>query len=438
MATQLRSLDAGLDREVRSFRERTPNSRQLFERARRVMPGGSTRASIFYEPYPVTIVRGSGVEIEDLDGNRYLDFLCNYTSLILGHAQPDVVRAATAAVERGSAVGAPVPGQVELAEELVERLPSVELVRFTNSGTEANIMAVRAARAFTGRDWILKIEGGYHGSSPDLDAAIRDGYSPPGVPGSVATRAVPFNDAVALEQAAESLRENLAAIILEPVMGNAGLILPVEGYLQTVRQIADRVSTLLIFDEVISFRLARGGYQQLAGVTPDLTTLGKIIGGGFPVGAVGGRADVMEVFASKLSHAGTFNGNPVTMAAGGETLRHLDAEAFARLDSLGSHLARGLESAIETSGVRACVTHVGSLVNVHFADPPVVDASSARPVDPAALRVFHLGLMNRGICIAPRGLLIVGLVTGDHDVDRAVEAAAEVFTALAEAGFRRT
>jgi glutamate-1-semialdehyde 2,1-aminomutase len=434
MTTQLTGSQAALAREVERFIARTPASRAAFERARRVMPGGNTRASVYYEPYPATVVRAAGIELTDADGNRYHDLLLNYTSMILGHANPRVVEAATHAVQSGSAVAAPVPGQIELAEELVRRIPSVEQVRFVNSGTEAGITAVRAARAFTGRDWVIKISGGYHGSAADLDAGLRDGVRPPGVPSAVATRAVPFNDPSALDAAAAQLGPELAAIILEPVLGNAGLVPPAPGYLEHVRQVADTAGAVLIFDEVITFRLSPGGYQLLAGVFPDLTCLGKIIGGGFPVGAVGGRAEIMAVFSpgsmTYVGHSGTFTGNAVTMAAGLETLRQLDGAAYARLDRLGARLVEGLQSAVEETGVPAAVLHVGSLVNLVFTDVPVTNAEAARPLDPAAAQAFHLGLMNRGIFIAPRGLFAMSTVTSEEAVDAAVSAAHEILAGL--------
>ena len=441
MKTRLDAIGEVLEDEVRSFVVRTPESRARFERAVQAMPGGDTRASTFYLPYPAAIARAAGDDLVDLDANHYVDFLFNYTSMILGHSHPSVVAAATAALESGSAVAAPAGGQVELAEELKRRVPGVERVRFTSSGTEAAMMAIRATRAFTRRNWVIKMFGGYHGSSPDLDAGIGDSVLPPGVPAGIATRAVSFNDSDTLERVTDSLAGDLAAIILEPVLGNAGLVAPAPGYLEMVRDVADRAGALLIFDEVMTFRLSRGGYQVIAGVSPDLTCFGKIIGGGFPVGAVGARAEVMEVFRPGnvlgVSHSGTFNGNPVTMAAGRETLRHLTGEAYARLDALGTRLATGLEIAIDQTGVRATVTHVGSLVNVLFADPPVINAETARPLDPRAAQMFHLGLMNRGIFIAPRGLFALSLASTDEHVDRAVDAAREVLRLLAAAGLRR-
>jgi glutamate-1-semialdehyde 2,1-aminomutase len=421
-----------LAREREAFAGRTPRSAERYARALRVMPGGDTRAATFYPPYPVGLRHGEGVDIQDLDGNGYVDFLLNYTSLILGHRHPAVLAAVDAAVAHGTAFAAPVPGQVELAETLVERVPSVERVRFVNSGTEATTSALWAARAFTGRRYVVKAIGGYHGSAPELDKAIRPGSFPAGVPDTSAVRAVRYNDADALERAIE--QGDVAAVVLEPVMGAAGVVLPAAGYLARAQAAARRAGALFILDEVITFRLGRGGYQGLAGLEPDLTAFAKIIGGGFPVGAVGGRADAMEVFAPGASpgviHSGTFNGNPVTVAAGLRTLELLDDDVYARLDRLGSMLAEGLRDAIRETGAPAQVTHVGSLVNLHFTERQIVDADIAAAVDPVAAAAFHLGLLNRGIFIATRGLFALSAVTDERHVRRAVDAATDVLQSL--------
>lgn len=440
MTIELQPVSTVLEREAEVFRARTPRSRALFARAQQILPGGNTRKSAFYEPYPAAIERASGIELLDIDGNHYRDFLLNYTTMILGHAHPAVVHAATEAMKSGSAIAAPTPGQVELAEELARRVASVERVRFVNSGTEATMLAMRIARTFTGRQWVIKISGGYHGSHPELDAAIRATARPPDVPATAPIRAVAFNDIPALRAAVAELSGDIAAVILEPVLGS--WIIPASSeFLDEVRKLTSAAGALMILDEVITFRLSAGGYQTLVGIRPDLTCFGKIIGGGFPVGAVGGRADVMDVLAEgpgrRISHSGTFNGNPVTVAAGRETLSHLDESAYGRLDALGSRLAGELERAMTETRVRACVTHVGSLINVHFADPPISKPDDATPIDLAAAQAFHLGLMNRGIAIAPRGLFVLSVVTTTDDVDRAVAASAEIFHDLADAGVHR-
>jgi glutamate-1-semialdehyde 2,1-aminomutase len=421
-----------LARERERFERRTRLSAERYERALRVLPGGDTRAATFYAPYPVALRHGDGVEVQDLDGNAYLDFLLNYTSLILGHRHPAVIAAVGDALAHGTAFAAPVPGQVELAGALAERVPSVERVRYVNSGTEATTSALWAARAFTGRRFVVKAIGGYHGSNPELDKAIRPGFFPAGVPDTSSVRGVPYNDVEALRGAVGE--GDVAAVMLEPVMGAAGIIPPAPGYLEAAQAIAREAGALFVLDEVISFRLGYGGYQRSAGLQPDLTAFAKIIGGGFPVGAVGGRADVMEVFAHGASpgvvHSGTFNGNPVTISAGLRTLELLDADAYARLDDLGAILAHGLRGAIQETGAAAQITHVGSLVNLHFTEAPIVDADAAAAVDPVAAGAFHLGLVNRGILIATRGLFVLSTATDESHIDTAVAAVTEVLDGL--------
>jgi glutamate-1-semialdehyde 2,1-aminomutase len=424
-----------LEREREEFEARTPRSRERFRRALDVFPGGDTRIATFYDPYPAVVERADGITLVDLDGNEYADFLLNYTSQITGHRHPEVMAAAADAISQLTGVAAPVPGQIELAEELIRRVPSVERVRFTNSGSESMLIAVWAARAFTGRPTVVKAIGGYHGCVPELDRGLRTGAFPSGVPEVTPVRAVPFNDLDALRSAVADAGDSLAAVLLEPVLGSGGVIAPEPGYLEQARKWTHGVGALLVFDEVITFRLSRGGYQLRAGVEPDLTAFAKIIGGGFPVGALGGRADVMEVFRPGgdrgISHSGTFNGNPVTVAAGLKVLELLDEAAYARLDGLGEKLAQGLGGAIVQTGIQAQVRHVGSLLNVHFTTETLRDFDSVQSADPVAAAAFHLGLMNRGVFIAPRGMLAVCTMTEEKDVDKLVDAAADLFAALA-------
>jgi glutamate-1-semialdehyde 2,1-aminomutase len=424
-----------LERERKEFEARTPRSRERFLRALDALPGSDTRSATFYDPYPATIERAEGIELVDVDGNGYADFLLNYTALITGHRHPEVMAAAAEAISRVTAVAAPVLGQIELAEELIRRVPSVERVRFFSSGSESTLVAIWAARAFTGRPTVIKAIGGYHGCVPELDRGLRTGAFPPGVPDVTPVRAVPFNDQEALRAAIGDAGESLAAVLLEPVLGSGGMIPPEPGYLEQARRWTREVGALLVLDEVITFRLSPGGYQTIAGVEPDLTAFAKIIGGGFPVGAVGGRAEVMDVFRPggqrSISHSGTFNGNPVTVAAGLKVLELLDESAYAKLNGLGEKLTRGLRDAIERTGVVAQVTHVGSLLNVHFTTEPLRDYDSAQAADPVAAAAFHLGLLNRGVFIAPRGMIALSTVTEKQDVETAVGAAADLFAALA-------
>jgi len=435
MATKVGRAAEVLERERRAFEERTPRSRERYERALGVFPGADTRAVTFYQPYPAVIRSSSRIELEDLDGNVYRDFLLNYTAMVVGHAHPEVVEVAQAAVAGGTAVAAPVPGQLELAEELVRRVASVERVRFVNSGSEATMAAVRVARAITGRPGVIKVSGGYHGSYPDLDVTLRPGFQPAGVPDSTPTRTVPYNDPDSLEAALGGTAGECACVIMEPVLGAAGIVPGDRDYLVFTEEAARAAGALFVLDEVISYRLSPGGAQELYGLNPDLTAFGKIIGGGFPVGAVGGRAEAMQVFAPGASpgfgHSGTFNGNPVTVAAGLKTLELLDGPAYERLNGLGAALADGLRAAIAETGAPAHVTHIGSLVNVHFTPDAPANAEDAGGADPEAAAAFHIGLLNRGIFIAPRGLMATSTVTEERDVSDAVDAARELFAALA-------
>ncbi|MEA2548192.1 MAG: glutamate-semialdehyde -aminomutase, partial [Chloroflexota bacterium] len=302
---------------------RTPRSRALYERAIGSLPGGSTRTTVYSAPYPPYAAHGAGLALTDVDGNVYRDFLGNYTSLIHGHAHPAVVAAVEAQVRRGSAFAAPTETEVELAEELKRRVPSIERLRFTSSGTEATMFAIRAARAFTGRALIAKFDHSYHGTHDQVMAGS------PGVPDAIGGLIVelPWGSPDAIEAALRGREAELAAIIVEPVQGAGGVRPPDQGFLEFLRAYCDRVGAVLIFDEIISFRIAPGGAQEVYGVRPDLTTLGKIIAGGYPLAAFGGRADVMAIFdarqARAVSHGGTFNGNPVAAAAGLATLREL-------------------------------------------------------------------------------------------------------------------
>jgi len=383
----------------------------------------------------------------DVDGNVYLDFLGNYTSMIHGHGHPEIVAAISAQSARGTGYAAATPLQIDLAEVLCRRVESVESIRFCNSGTEATLNALRAARAVTGRETILKVEGGYHGSHDLVEISVapnplRAGPASrplsipeePGIPDSVvaAVATAPFNDASAFMEIARRTRP--AAIILEPMLGATGTIPPEPGFLEAARTVADDTGAILIFDEVITLRLAEGGAQELYGVRPDLTTFGKVIGGGLPVGAFGGRSDIMELYAPPeptLVQSGTFNANPLTMAAGLAAMRLLDADAIAMINRLGRRLADGLEKALADAGMAGQVTGEGSLRTIHFTSEPVRDYRSKATADPAVQKAFHLGLLNRGIFTAPRGMFVVSTAMGESEMDECVEAVRGVLTLLA-------
>jgi glutamate-1-semialdehyde 2,1-aminomutase len=437
-----------IERELAEYLAKTARSRALHEEALVVMPGGNSRTTTFFDPYPFYIERGYGAHVVDADGIDRLDFNGNYTSLILGHAAPEVVKAAQEAAALGMSFPGPTDHEVRLAEMLTRRIPSLEQVRFTNSGTEATMNAVRAARAFTGRAKIAKFEGAFHGThdnvlvsvAPDPKAAGGRRRPKPvpaseGLPPAVLKNVIvlPWNDGDACEETLEREAGSLAALLVDPLLGIGGIIPPAEGFLQRLRAVTDKHGIVLIFDEVISFRVAWGGAQERFGVRPDLTTLGKIIGGGLPVGAFGGRGDIMAAYdprrgAARLSHGGTFNANPVTMAAGVATLNALTPETYGRLDALGERLRGGVSRLLDATRRRAQVSGVGSLFCLHWTPTPLTDYRSSRPKDAdAPLRVF-LALLNEGILLTQRGMGACSLAMADEDIDRFVNALARVLS----------
>lgn len=435
-----------IDRELNEYLAKTSRSRSLHEEALAVMPGGNSRTTTFFDPYPFYVQRGQGAHIWDADGVDRLDFNGNYTSLILGHAPPDVVKAAQDAAAQGVSFPGPTEHEVRLAERLTRRLPSVESIRFTNSGTEATMNAVRLARAFTGRAKIAKFEGAYHGThdwvlvsvAPDPRAAGSRRRPKPvpasaGVPPMVLKNTVvlPWNDADACEAIITQQAAGLAAVLVDPLLGIGGILPPQAGFLERLREVTARHGIVLIFDEVISFRTAWGGAQERFAIRPDLTTLGKIIGGGLPVGGFGGRADIMAAYdprrgGARISHGGTFNANPVTMAAGVATLDALTPEAYARLDALGERLRGGVSRLLQATRRKGQVTGVGSLFCLHWTTGPLTDYRSSRPKDAEAPTRVFMGLLNEGIVLSQRGMGACSLAMGDEDVDRFVNALARV------------
>jgi glutamate-1-semialdehyde 2,1-aminomutase len=401
---------------IDTYLARTPASRALFERATASIPGGSTRTTVFNPPYPPYMVRGEGLRTWDVDGNEYRDFLGNYTSLILGHAHPDVVEAVERQVRRGSAFAAPTEVEVELAEEIRRRLPSVERVRFTNSGTEATMFAIRAARAFTDRPLLAKFAKAYHGTH---DTALAGS---PGVPDGISNLVVelPWDDADGLEAALTGRERDVAAIIIEPVQGAGGVRPADPQFLRFLRAYADRIGAVLIFDEIIAFRIGPSGAQGVFGVRPDLTTLGKIVGGGYPLAAFGGRAEIMDRFDARrpgaLSHGGTFNGNPVGAAAGLATLRFLTPDRYERLASLGERLRGRVREGIAAHEVDARVDGIASLFQV------VAGPSLRGEEQLSASESLFLGLLIDGFHLAPRGMGAISTPATEADVDALADA----------------
>jgi len=390
-------------------------SEVLFERSSRLFPGGvnsPVRAFKAVGGAPVFIQRGVGAYVFDADGNRYVDFVGSWGPLILGHADPDVIAAIVHTASSGTTFGAPTAREIELAELVQFMMPSLEKMRFVSSGTEAAMSALRVARGFTGRNKIIKIDGAYHGHSDGLLVSAGSGAVTLGIPGSAGvtpgavadTLLVPFNDLDAMRAAFEQHRGEIAAVILEPIVGNMGLVLPRPAYLPVVRQLCDEHGALLIFDEVITgFRVARGGAQQLFRIKPDLTCLGKIAGGGMPLGIYGGRADIMGKIApdGPVYQAGTLSGNPVAVAAGIATLRKLNSSVYELLEELGRALEDELSRAVRRTGARARVQRVGSAFTLFFTPEEVVDLATAKKSDTALYARFFHGMLERGYMLPP-------------------------------------
>jgi glutamate-1-semialdehyde 2,1-aminomutase len=421
-------------------------SKAISGAAAEYLPGGvdsPVRAFKAVGGEPVVVAYGKGSRIFDADGNEYTDYVGSWGPLILGHAHPAVVQVLQRAAERGTSFGATTELEVELARIVCDMVPSIEQVRFVNSGTEATMSALRLARAFTGRDKIVKFEGCYHGHSDGLLAKAGSGVAMLGLPDSAGVPAsftaetllAPFNDRSALEEMFAARGGEIAALIVEPVPGNMGLVLPEPGFLQFLRDVTSRAGALLIFDEVITgFRVGPGGAQMHYGVMPDLTCLGKIIGGGLPVGAYGGRRDVMQMVApvGPMYQAGTLSGNPMAMAAGIVTLRALQEEGvYRRLDDLGAKLADGLRGSARAAEATVQVTQLGSMMTVFFCDEAPGDYASAKRADTDRYARFFRVMLDAGVYLPPSQFesMFVSLAHTTEDIDRTIDAAKAAFGA---------
>jgi len=419
-------------------------SEQLFARAKAVIPGGVSSPARAFKAVggsPLFVARAEGARFWDEDGRAFIDYVGSWGPMILGHAQPAVVEAVRAAASRGTSYGAPCAAEVELAERIVKLMPAVEKVRFVSSGTEATMSALRVARGFTGRRKILKFDGCYHGHADSLLVAAGSGVATLGIPGSPGvpegtvadTLVAPFNDVPALEAAFREHGHDLAAVIVEPVCGNMGTVAPRAGYLETLREITSRSGTVLIFDEVMTgFRLALGGAQQLYGVRPDMTCLGKIMGGGLPAAAYGGRADIMATVApdGPVYQAGTLSGNPLAMAAGAKVLEQLaQPGVYATLEASSARLEEGLKRAALDAGTTVSVNRVGSMITVFFCAGPVTDYTTAKQSDTKRFARFFHAMLARGVYLPPAQFeaAFVSLAHGEAEIDETVAAAAAAF-----------
>ncbi len=441
------------------YRDRTIGSRLHYEQALAALPAGATRSLNSWPPYPVYLVSGHGSQVTDVDGRNYVDMLNNYSALILGHADPEIVDAVSAAAALGTSFSFSTPTEQELAEVLRIRIPSLERLRFAGSGTEAAMFCLRLARARTGRDRIAKMEGGFHGTYDDAAISVRPSpelWGPPrapvsvpdmdGLPAGTAQRVLvlPFNDMQATSALLRLHGADIAAVIVEPVLGVGGMIPATPEYLMTLRALCTELGIVLIFDEVISLRVAHGGAQESYRVTPDLTAMGKVIGGGLPIGAYGGRADIMSLLepqggsdvydpragGPRLYQGGTFTGSPCSLAAGLVTMRRLTPAVYADLAAKGERLRVGLSEQIERFGLPACVTGCSSLFNIHVGAGRVSTFRDTRHVDSGRQQALFLGLLSEGFIIAPRGMGALSTATSDSDIDAFTDAASAILARI--------
>jgi glutamate-1-semialdehyde 2,1-aminomutase len=440
-----------VSREEQLYRSLTPTSYKYFLEGRKYLPGSDSRSPLFHSPYPLVLDEGHGCWLFDVDGNQLLDFTSNHTSLILGYKHPRVLDAVQRQLEKGTAFpGVTVP-QVHLARLLCERLPSFERVRFTNSGTEATMNAIRVARAFTGRHKIAKIEGGYNGSWDDVMVSTHpsgeqsgDVLRPIAAPASLGLTpdsvdnvvVLPFNEVEAAARLIEQQGKYLAAVIVEPILGSAGMIPAEQAYMDMLREVTKRLGVLLVFDEVISFRVAYGGAQEYYGISPDLTCLGKLIGGGFPLGVFGGRSDIMAMFdpsrgRPQLPHPGSYNANPISLVAGATTLELLTDDMVQLLNLRGATLRRQIRTAFEDASLTAQVTGLGSLFAIHLTSEPVKSYRDTMRADVDLRHRIFLSLFEEGVLIDPRGVGCISAAIGEAEIERFVGALRAVLSKLA-------
>jgi glutamate-1-semialdehyde 2,1-aminomutase len=428
---------------------KTEQSRRLQKRAEQLIPGGvnsPVRAFRSVGGDPLYIVRGQGSHIWDADGNEFVDYVGSWGPLILGHAAPAVIEAVIAAARTGTSFGASTPAEADLAELVISAFPHVQKVRFVSSGTEATMSAIRLARAYTKRKYIVKFEGCYHGHADALLVKAGSGVATLGIPGSAGvpeevtqfTFALPFNDIGAVEQAFDKFKHQIACIIVEPVVGNMGCVPPARGYLEALREITSRDKALLIFDEVMTgFRLAFGGAQELYASEPDLTTMGKIIGGGLPVGAYGGPSEIMDMVAplGPVYQAGTLSGNPLAMAAGYATLSYLreHKDVYLKLDKLAAEVVNGVAAAAKDAGVTMCHNRVGSMFTWFFTSGRVTDWTSAAKCDTEAFGRFFRAMVENGIYLPPSQFeaAFIGAAHTQRDVEQTIAAAKQAFAMAA-------
>lgn len=433
-------LNSSLHQELATYVNLSPKSKEMFDAAQKYLPDGVTRGT-GWDPYPLFWEKGKGCNIWDLDGVNRLDFFGNNSALPLGHSHPKVTKALDNQIRSGTSFNAPHPSHVTLAKIICDRIKTIEMVRFTNSGTEATMNCIHAARAFSGRHKIAKVDGAYHGL---YDAVAFDGItnqvlsSPkpnlPGIPPALTdeTIVIPFNDSTTAKEILERHKAELAAVIVEPLMGGAGFIQADKEYLSTLRQVTTENDIVLIFDEVCGLRAGPGAGQGLFNVYPDMTALGKSVGGGLPLGAFGGKREIMDLYKSSevrrhVGHSGSFNGNPLSMTSGAVTFEQLTPETYDRLDELTEYLRLGISSICGEFGIPVQVTGLGSLFAIHFNDKPVKNARDASTDDQHLRQQVFLGLMNRGIWSSPSLLGALSTSISMSEIESYLEALRSIF-----------
>ena len=434
--------------EIDSYQTKTPKSLEMQRKASRYLPGGSSRGTAYFDPYPHFIERGKGSYVYDVDGNKYLDFMINATSLILGHANRHISAVIKDQIDLGAAYSGPTESQINLAEILCTRIPSIDTIRFTNSGTEATMMAIRAARLYTGKEKIVKIEGGYHGSHEYVSVSVytpQDKLNPSGPapipeydgqPKNVAEGVfvVEYNDIEGMRDILDCYSHEIACVIMEPVVSSFGYLPADQEYLEFVREKTSELGIVLIFDEVQSFRLSSGGAQEFFNVVPDMTALGKIIGGGLAVGAFGGKKEIMNGFdpsngGAEIAHAGTFNANPLTMKAGIVVMESLTDDVYLRMNALGKEIREKLNAVFSELDVSVQITGIGSFFGMHFTDKAISNYRDVVTTESATKKAFFLAMLNEGVLLNGLSGSLNVYSTGE-DVDELVSAVRKVAVRL--------
>ena len=434
--------------EIDLYQTKTPKSQEMQRKAARYLPGGSSRGTAYFDPYPHFIERGKGSYVYDVDGNKYLDFMINATSLILGHANRHISAVIKDQIDLGAAYSGPTESQINLAEILCTRIPSIDTIRFTNSGTEATMMAIRAARLYTGKEKIVKIEGGYHGSHEYVSVSVytpQDKLNPSGPapipeyagqPKNVAEGVfvVEYNDIEGMRDILDRYSHEIACVIMEPVVSSFGYLPADQEYLEFVREKTSELGIVLIFDEVQSFRLSSGGAQEFFNVVPDMTALGKIIGGGLAVGAFGGKREIMNGFdpsngGAEIAHAGTFNANPLTMKAGIVVMESLTDDVYLRMNALGKEIREKLNAVFSELDLSVQITGIGSFFGMHFTDKPISNYRDVVTTESATKKAFFLAMLNEGVLLNGLSGSLNVYSTGE-DVDELVSAVRKVAVRL--------